>query len=328
MSQHKPQSLVSIVTPVYNGEAYLSECIESVLAQTYENFEYIIVNNCSTDRTLEIAEQYSEADPRIIIYSTEKLITALENHNFIFSKISTESHFCKIVHADDLLYPECIQSMLDVAVGHPNIGVIGSYSLFGKKLEGDGLPFEENVFSGREVGRSCLLGITYPFISPTSIMIRSDLIRKRDKFYGEELHGDLDAMYQLLQEADFGFVHQVLTYIRVHANSATSTMAKPLNTLIWSNLHLHVQYGQKFLNDGEFKARLNVRLSKYYGFLAMCFIEGRNREFWAYHKSGLERVGYPLSYWRLTVVIFAEFICKPKASLRRFAHRLKFRRKR
>src|SRR5690242_20501129 len=51
---------VSVLTPVYNGEAYLAECIESVLAQTYPNFEYIIVNNCSKDRTLEIAQSYAK----------------------------------------------------------------------------------------------------------------------------------------------------------------------------------------------------------------------------------------------------------------------------
>ena len=47
--------LVSVLTPVYNGEDYLAECIESILAQTYRNFEYTIVNNCSKDRSLEIA---------------------------------------------------------------------------------------------------------------------------------------------------------------------------------------------------------------------------------------------------------------------------------
>jgi glycosyltransferase involved in cell wall biosynthesis len=52
------EPFVSIITPVYNGEAYLRECIESVLAQTYSNWEYIVVNNCSTDGTLRIAEGY------------------------------------------------------------------------------------------------------------------------------------------------------------------------------------------------------------------------------------------------------------------------------
>ena len=58
------QPLVSVLTPVYNGEAYVRECIESVIAQTYTNWEYIIVNNCSRDRTLELASEYTR-DPRI-----------------------------------------------------------------------------------------------------------------------------------------------------------------------------------------------------------------------------------------------------------------------
>ena len=49
--------LVSIVTPAYNEEKYLSTCIESVLAQTYSNWDYMIVNNCSADRTLAIAQE-------------------------------------------------------------------------------------------------------------------------------------------------------------------------------------------------------------------------------------------------------------------------------
>ena len=56
------EPLVTVLTPVYNGEDFLAQCIESILAQDYRNFEYIIVNNCSKDRTLEIAQSYAEKD--------------------------------------------------------------------------------------------------------------------------------------------------------------------------------------------------------------------------------------------------------------------------
>lgn len=54
------QPLVSVITPVYNMGQFLPECIEGVLMQTYKNFEYIIVNNCSKDNTLEIASAYAK----------------------------------------------------------------------------------------------------------------------------------------------------------------------------------------------------------------------------------------------------------------------------
>src|SRR5689334_20495375 len=99
--------LVSIVTPVYNGEAYLRECIESVLSQTYSNWDYTIVNNCSTDRTLEIAEEYAARDSRIRICSGDTFVRVVENHNRAFRQISPKSAYCKVLAADDWLFPEC-----------------------------------------------------------------------------------------------------------------------------------------------------------------------------------------------------------------------------
>ncbi len=84
------QPLVSVVTPVYNGEKYLSECIESVLSQTYQNWEYVIVNNCSDDRTLAIAEEYQRRDSRIRVYSNETLLPIIASHNRAFGLISPE----------------------------------------------------------------------------------------------------------------------------------------------------------------------------------------------------------------------------------------------
>ena len=57
--QPAAQHPVSVVTPVYNGANYLAECIESALAQTHKNLEYLIVNNCSTDRSQDIAKGYA-----------------------------------------------------------------------------------------------------------------------------------------------------------------------------------------------------------------------------------------------------------------------------
>src|SRR5258705_13800105 len=91
------QPLVSIVTPVYNGEEYLRECIESVLAQTSSNWEYIIVDNCSRDHTLSIAQEYAARDSRIRVHSNETFVRVIENHNIAFRQISAASRYCKVV---------------------------------------------------------------------------------------------------------------------------------------------------------------------------------------------------------------------------------------
>ncbi|WP_213495808.1 glycosyltransferase family 2 protein [Lactococcus formosensis] len=64
-------ALISVIVPVYNAEKYLTECLDSILRQTYQNLEVILVNDGSTDRSLEIIEEYAENDERIVAFSIE-----------------------------------------------------------------------------------------------------------------------------------------------------------------------------------------------------------------------------------------------------------------
>src|SRR5260221_8926960 len=123
------QPLVSIVTPVYNGEQYLVECIESVIRQTYGNWEYLIVNNCSTDSTAEIASRYAERDDRIHVFNYNEFVNVIESSNRALRLVSQSSKYCKIVCADDVLYPECITQMVNLAEEYPSVGIVGAYTL-------------------------------------------------------------------------------------------------------------------------------------------------------------------------------------------------------
>src|SRR6266853_4979230 len=118
----KQEPLVSVVTPVYNGESYLRECIESVLTQTYTRWEYVIVNNCSTDRTLEIAQEYAARNPRIRVHSNQRFASVIENHNISLRQISPQSKYCKVVFADDWLFPNCLMEMVKVAELYASVG--------------------------------------------------------------------------------------------------------------------------------------------------------------------------------------------------------------
>lgn len=296
------QSLVSIVTPVYNGEKYLSECIESVLNQTYSNWEYIIVNNCSTDRTLEIAKNYAEKDNRIRIHNNKEFVGVIQNHNNAFRLISPESKYCKVLQADDWLFPDCLMQMVKIAEANQSVAIVGSYNLWETRVECDGLPYNNNVISGREICRLVLLDHIYFFLSPTSLLIRSDKIQERSEFWNEaHLHADVEACYEVLKHSDFGFVHQVLTYIRKHEESITASFADRMNTTMLSNFDLFIRYGPIYLTKEEYESKLKQKLWHYYKFLAMSVFERRGKKFWDYHRNGLKAMGYPLNYSRLMV---------------------------
>jgi len=122
------QPLVSVITPVYNEADHLAECIESVLAQSYQNWDYTIVNNCSTDGSLGIARRYAAQDRRIRVHDNQEFLAALPNHNFALRQISASSKYCKVVLGDDWIFPECLEKMVAVAEEHPSVGIVSGYA--------------------------------------------------------------------------------------------------------------------------------------------------------------------------------------------------------
>lgn len=282
--------LTSVVTPVYNGARYLPECIESVLSQTYSRWEYIIVNNLSTDETLEIALHYAERDSRIRVITNNEFLSSLQNHNAALHQISPDSKYCKIVHADDWIFPECLEKMVKVAEENPSVGLVGAYALEGTKIRYDGLPYPSTVVPGWQMCRSRLLGGPYVFGTPTTLLIRSEIIKGSGEYYGDYLHADLEACYRVLQDHDFGFVHQVLTFSRVHPEQQSS-IARKYNYYLPAAIDVLKKFGPVYLTDAEYETVFKNKINKYYIYLAKSLLAGMGRDFWNYHRNEFKRMG-------------------------------------
>lgn len=300
MSAHDP--FVSVVTPVYNGEDFLAECIESVLGQRYDNYEYIIVNNCSTDRTLEVAKQYANQDRRIRIHNNECFVPVIENHNLAFRLISPAARYCKVVSADDFLFPECISRLVDCAVANPSAGIIGSYQLSGAYINWQGFAYPRAVIPGGELCRRIFLGADrhFGFGAPTSLLYRADLVRRTGRFYpNDSPHADTSACFSCLHRCDFGFVYQILSFERRHKDTQSFRSAQ-INRYSSACLNDLIEYGPLYLNDRELKQQIKSVLDDYHRFLAVSWLIGDGgREFWNYHETRLRELGYPLHYSRL-----------------------------
>jgi len=294
------EPLVSVVTPVYNGEDYLAECIESILNQTYKNYEYIIANNCSTDRTLEISLDYAKKDSRIRVHTNDEFVGVMENHNIALSLISPQAKYCKVVCADDFIFPECLMKMVEFAEANPSVGLVVAYALAGKKVNYSGLEYERKVVKGSEICRATLLGAPYVMGCPTSSIYRADLVRKTKAFYpSSSPHADTTACYQLLDHSDFGFVHQVLSYTRIHPNSETSRSIK-FGVIHLAKLDDMARFGAKYLSQEELRKRLASLTDSYYGGLIPLLVEQPgNKKFWRQQKTALEEMGFAFSWAKL-----------------------------
>lgn len=321
--------LVSVVTPVYNCAPFIGQCIESVLAQTYTNWEYTIVDNCSTDGTRAIAEKYALQDKRVKVHANENFLDIIANHNKAFGLISPDSKYCKDVSGDDWILPQCLERMVEIGETNPSVGIIGSYQVSGGGdrwfLRTYGLPYGVRAFSGREIGRLQLLGKLDVLGNPTSNFYRSDIVRSSDAFFpNKSAEADLSACYKHLREVDFGFVHEIVSCERVHPHQITAT-SKRFNANLLSKLSDLTNYGSSYLTSSELGARKRELFDEYYRFLAISAVNFRKRSFWQYHRTRLQEIGHSLSRIRLAKEVgkkAADLALNPKQTVERILRRI------
>jgi glycosyltransferase involved in cell wall biosynthesis len=312
---------ISVATPLYNGEPFLAECIESVISQDCPFAEYIIVNNCSTDRSFELAERYAKRDRRIRVVTNQSFVGAIENHNIALRQISSQSEYTKLVCADDYLLPNCLSKMVQFAVQNPSVGIIGSYQKSNELIRWKGLPEKISVLSGREACRLALLEDIHVFGTPTSSLYRSDLIRKTESFFPHfEPHADTSACYEYLRNCDFGFIHEVLSVERVHEGQVTTGVQR-LHADALAYIDILNRYGPLYLSDSELAMCLKKSLAKYYRQLGGCVLKLKGQDFWKFQKCGLSRLGYALDFRRVLVAAVRELAIElrsPATALRKF----------
>ncbi len=110
---------LSIGLPVYNGEKFIRKCLDSLLAQTFKNFEIIISDNASTDDTQKICQEYSKKDKRIRYIQQEKNIGLLPNFNFVLEQAKNE--FFMWIGVDDFVLPDYVKKNMEILASNSNV---------------------------------------------------------------------------------------------------------------------------------------------------------------------------------------------------------------
>lgn len=299
MTDANAAPLVSVVTPFHNTAVYLEECIRSVLTQTHSRFEYILVDNMSTDGSSEIAERWATQDQRIVLARTAELLPQVQNYNFALRHISPASKYTKIVQADDWIFPSCLAEMVSLAEAHPSVGLVSSYYLHDREIWNTGLSVTTSVLSGRETARLHLLDGYFLFGSPSQVLYRSDLVRSRGDFYRtDRLHEDTEVCYELLEESAFGFVHQLLSYTRVEEGSIHDRLRDKLPSEL-DRLTNVSRFGRSLLDHEDYALAERRALDDYYDGIARRILRsvlpGSQREFWDHQRCWLRSMGRRLS---------------------------------
>lgn len=165
--------LISVVVPVYNTEKYLSECIESILSQNLKDFELILVNDESTDNSLDICKKYSNKDKRIhIIDQKNQGVTAARNHGVNASK----GKYIVFIDSDDTIPDYCLFTLMSYADDNVDI-VIGALWNHDNK---------QKLLSVDEYREKCIMGRIFP--GPVGKLFKKELFTVNTFDIPREIH--------------------------------------------------------------------------------------------------------------------------------------------
>jgi Glycosyltransferases involved in cell wall biogenesis len=112
---------ISVVMPAYNAEQYISEAIESILRQTFKDFEYIVIDDGSTDNTVAVLNSFK--DKRLKVIRNEKNLNQSKCRNIGIRE--AEGEYCAFMDADDVSFQDRLQKQFDFLEGNPEVGIVG-----------------------------------------------------------------------------------------------------------------------------------------------------------------------------------------------------------
>jgi glycosyltransferase involved in cell wall biosynthesis len=289
-------ALVSIVVPVYNGAAFLQECLASIAAQTYQSWNAVVVNNCSTDGTAELADAFAREDPRFRVVHCTEFLSKTDNYNRAISFASDEAEFVKMVEADNYLWPESIQRMVDVAGSDPEIGIVSSYYVQGGLLLGGGVEVRRMVLTGDEVRRHHLLTDAYYLGVPSTLLFRAKALSEVSPYFRPGLFcDDVDLCFRILAKWKFGIVHQVLAFVR-DDNDGVHNSIRDFDFVPACRYVLVKQFGADVLEAQELAQATAHWKRRYLARLGRAAVGGRKKQYWEFHKGVFRFVGEELDF--------------------------------
>lgn len=218
---------ISVLMPAYNTEKYVNEAIESILQQTFNDFELIIIDDCSTDNTWDVIQEYSKKDGRISIHRNEKNSGISSTRNKLISL--AKGNYIVWQDSDDISLPTRMEKQYKLMEENPAVGICGGYLQFFNN--------QGNLSIRKYAATDALLRKNIfrfsPVAQPGAIVRKKALIETG--FFSTELEAaeDLAVSFQIGSKYQFANLQEVVLKYREHSDGTTFTKLRTMeiNTL-------------------------------------------------------------------------------------------------
>jgi len=273
------QPLVSIISPAYNHEKFIADCIESVLAQTWSNWEMIIIDDGSTDSTYLIASRYAARDRRIRAYTQKNIgIFRLgESYNFALAKCSGK--YVAVLECDDVWFPDKLQWQIEDIEEKPlcvlswGQAYLSSIDLSYDYYLAPRNDRDADLFFNKPPGVFLKKFIYSTLIPALTILIRRDVLLEIGGFIqGFNLPlVDIPTTLELLMRGEFTYIDRPLGRWRIYPNQVTKTYTGQMTTSYYALIQSFMQrFPEAFRDHGltrkviddHFRNRLVISYSR------------------------------------------------------------------
>lgn len=257
------EPLVSVCIPAYNNAGYIKDTIQSVLKQTYQNIELIVVDDHSTDNTVEVLE--SVQDERLKIYRNEKNLGMVGNWNRCLELATGE--YVKLICADDMIAKNAIEKEAKAMRRNPSVNLVESdtrlVDINGKKT-GQFRRFPKSgIVDGRKLARVSLM-IQNFYGAPVNNLIRRSALEKTGGFDTSFTYIlDFDMWLRLSCTGDVYIIHEPLNSFRIRNDSNTGMLIGEKQDVYNAEhrklLDKHAKAGIVKLSDLDIKISMMIR---------------------------------------------------------------------
>lgn len=228
------QPKISVLTPVNNAEKYIAESIESIITQTFSDFEFLIYNDCSTDRTLEIITEYVVKDPRIVVINGKEKLTIPECRNVLLK--AAKGQYVVWQDADDISVSTRIASQYNLMETNKEIGICGGF-LYIFDDQGKKIGIRKYHQNDTELRKRIFW---YSPVAQPAAMIRRSVLQEAG-YYDKKwtVCQDLDMSFRIGQISKFANIQFPIVKYRTHENSIS---AKKFKSQLINTFRIRMKY--------------------------------------------------------------------------------------
>lgn len=219
---------VSVITTVHNGERFLAAAIESILAQSFTDFEYLLVDDASTDGSGAIIASYAAADPRVI--PLHKPLSINHSHAINAALPRARGEFVAILDADDLAHPERLAQQVRFLDANPDVGVVGAQV---EQIDGEGRVRHVMAFPTSWTLARWVILFGTPVLHSAALVRRALLAEIGGYSVQWKYANDYSLWATLIDRTRITNLPETLVSYRRHAQQTSSTTSTPQQGEVW-----------------------------------------------------------------------------------------------